>query len=902
MPETTLTDDVDPRPARGLRPRLGRQEGLRAFGMDVCYERGEGSRLYGRPSPSEAGSEGREVWDFLGGYGATFFGHNHPAITAAARDFFDAAGVVHGQASVRRESEELGEILARRIHESVGGSYEIVFLNTGAEAVEAAAKHTDEVLAARRDRAREWTEASELGDGPLAWSEEATAQLRSHHIDPNGAERSALRAHNRRVLERPFVHLAAERSYHGMSGTALALTHDPEGRFGRTRRAGGVRFLDPEDPLSLARTLEEETAVLLRARRGRAGMVLETMPWTPVASVIVEPLQGEGGIHPLSKEVAAAWRAACDLRGVPLVVDEIQCGLGRTGTFLYSEQLGLRPDYVLLGKSLGGGVAKLSAVAIAAELFLPAFTLQHGSTFAGDGLSAQVARRALALLDEEHALEAARRKGEALREALRLLAARHPTVIKDVRGCGLMIGLEWQVMAFDRSRALHDLGEYGWLGYAIAGYLLRAHGIRVAPTLGHGHTLRLEPAYGVPPEATTALLGALEEVSRLLEGEDAAGLLAPGMELGTPRPRREAPAVRRRMVTPPPSQAHVGFVGHLIDPADLALWDESFSRLDRRGCAAFLDRIDAVVEPVVTHRDLLSSPAGGRTWLSFIGLAVPAARFYRALRTADRLDLRDLVQRAVDRAEEEGCTVVGLGGYCSIVTRNGRDLRPRGLALTTGNGYTVAAGLEAMRATAEETGIPWGDARAAVVGATGNIGSVMAELLAAEVGSLVLVGRETRREDLERLAGRLRRMGLACPIEVGSDPGLCRDAHLIVAASNQAEPVLFAEHLSRGPVVINDVSVPSDLDPSALRDRPRARVIRGGVVRVPCNPGWRVPGIPLPEGEMYACMAETVLMGLEGHRDHGSYGRLTPARVRATQEMAARHGFSSVRTLAESRY
>ena len=139
-------------------------------------------------------------------------------------------------------------------------------------------------------------------------------------------------------------------------------------------------------------------------------------------------------------------------------------------------------------------------------------------------------------------------------------------------------------------------------------------------------------------------------------------------------------------------------------------------------------------------------------------------------------------------------------------------------------------------------------------------------------------------------------------MRIGADAALCADATLIAAASNDAGPVLWPRHVGAGPVVINDLSVPPDVHPSVVAERPLARVIRGGVVRLPANPDWVVPGIPLAPGEMYACMAETALMGLEGHRTHGSYGALTPERVVESLEMAGRHGFSSVRAAAEASY
>src|SRR5262249_47936446 len=158
----------------------------------------------------------------------------------------------------------------------------------------------------------------------------------------------------------------------------------------------------------------------------------------------------------------------------PLVADEIQCGLGRAGSFLYAEQLGVRPDYVLLGKSLGGGLVKVSAVAIACARFIPEFTLQHGSTFAGDGLSSHVATRALRLLDAEDVAAAAGEAGRRLLSRLRALAARHPRAIREVRGRGLMLGLELET-TFEGSSFLRYLAQTGWLGYAVAGFLLRGH-------------------------------------------------------------------------------------------------------------------------------------------------------------------------------------------------------------------------------------------------------------------------------------------------------------------------------------------------------------------------------------------------------------------------------------------
>jgi predicted amino acid dehydrogenase len=724
-----------------------------------------------------------------------------------------------------------------------------------------------------------------------------------------------------------------------MTTRALELTHDPDGRFGPRASSSRVQFVESCRASALRELLADLTQPLLRLRERRGAWDIESIDWTCVAAFFMEPIQGEGGIHPIARETAQEWQEVCAARNVPLIADEIQSGMGRTGTFLYTEQLGVQPDYVLLGKSLGGGLSKISAIAIRRGEYRDIFSLQHGSTFAEDDLSSRVALCALELLDTENALAAAADKGKRLHRALTALAERHSTVVREVRGSGLMLGLEWQPLEFNRSHALRFLQHYGWLGYALAGYLLKAHGVRVAPAISQGNTMRMEPAYSVPEEAIAGLLDGLEELCTLLEREDAAGILAPCIGAAPPAARGQpSPSLIRRS---PSTTSHVGFIGHFIDPDGVALWDPSFSRLDASACRSFLDQIRPFAEPLLCHRDRVRSVTGEATTLSFIGIPVTSQQCYDALRTSERKEFRDLIQRAVDLASREGCSVIGLGGYCSILTRNGKDLRPNGIALTTGSGYTVGAGLMAMQQAARSHGISWGRTRAAVIGATGNIGSVLASLLAQSVSSIVLLGRPASVEELRAVAGKilstigrdapsspigqtLRARGIGgfdvtssaesaaafcrvkcelgdeLPIDVGTDLSSCRDAQLIGAASNHPESILLPQHLGEQPTIVIDLAVPGDVHGSVIRERPNARVIRGGVIRTPCDPDWSVPGIPLERGEMFACMTETVLMGLERVESHGSFGSLSTDRVLQTLAMAHKHGFTDIRTRTES--
>jgi acetylornithine/N-succinyldiaminopimelate aminotransferase len=154
------------------------------------------------------------------------------------------------------------------------------------------------------------------------------------------------------------------------------------------------------------------------------------------AAVLMEPVLGESGVWPMGEELMRAARDACDAVGAALVFDEIQTGLGRTGTLWAYEQSGVVPDAMTVAKSLGGGVP-IGALIIGPSLagvFVPG---DHGSTFAGGPLASAAANAALDVLDDEALLARVRDLGERLRERLREL----PGVVR-VRGVGLMVAID----------------------------------------------------------------------------------------------------------------------------------------------------------------------------------------------------------------------------------------------------------------------------------------------------------------------------------------------------------------------------------------------------------------------------------------------------------------------------
>ena len=159
------------------------------------------------------------------------------------------------------------------------------------------------------------------------------------------------------------------------------------------------------------------------------------------AAVLVEPIQGESGVHVMSDELLMAAREACDEHGAALVFDEVQCGMGRTGTLWYYEQTGVRPDAITVAKALGGGlpIGALVTGERLADVFEPG---DHGSTFAGGPVIASAALAALKATDDPKLLSRVRELGHSLSAGLERL----PHVVS-VRGRGLMLACELDVPA-----------------------------------------------------------------------------------------------------------------------------------------------------------------------------------------------------------------------------------------------------------------------------------------------------------------------------------------------------------------------------------------------------------------------------------------------------------------------
>jgi predicted amino acid dehydrogenase len=321
----------------------------------------------------------------------------------------------------------------------------------------------------------------------------------------------------------------------------------------------------------------------------------------------------------------------------------------------------------------------------------------------------------------------------------------------------------------------------------------------------------------------------------------------------------------------------VGWLFHLIDGDDLARLVPAVRGAGRAAREASLAAVVSRLRPVLARETLVTSITGERVRFLPILIPITAGQIRRALERGRAGPLRKFVERGIDVAERAGCDLVSLGQYTSILLANGLAARPRALGLTTGNALAVATGLSALAREVPDLA----RRTVAVVGAAGNIGETVARLLTPRGRGLILVGR-----DAPGSVARMRRLALP-GARIAVRPEACREADVVIVAVSSPEAVVGPGDLARDATVL-DLSVPFGVEAAGRDD---VRVIRGGVLRLPHGEDLGIPYFPLDRGLAFACMAEGMVLGLEGIRDRTYTGRITEGSVTAIAAAADRHGF-----------
>ena len=269
--------------------------------------------------------------------------------------------------------------------------------------------------------------------------------------------------------------VSTEGSYHGKTLGALAATGRAKYRKKFEPLMPGVEFVPYGDVEALVNAVDDQTAC-----------------------VILEPIQGEGGIIVPPDGYLRAAREACDKHGALLIFDEVQTGMGRTGYRFGCNHEGVAPDLMSLAKAIGGGVMPLGVAVYTEDVYNKVFgenPLAHTSIFGGNPLACAAGLEALAVLEEEGLAERSRILGERMLAGFRKIQAKFPELLADVRGRGLMIGAEF---------SMDEVGE-------VVVATLMKHGVCVAYTLNNPRVLRFEPPLTVSEEQIEKALAAFED-------------------------------------------------------------------------------------------------------------------------------------------------------------------------------------------------------------------------------------------------------------------------------------------------------------------------------------------------------------------------------------------------------
>lgn len=217
------------------------------------------------------------------------------------------------------------------------------------------------------------------------------------------------------IPENEAVIVGCEGNFHGRTITIVSISADPEARDGYGPYTGGLEIIPYNDVEALAALLEKKAGT--------------------IAGFLVEPIQGEAGVRVPDDGYLKACYNLCKKHNVLFIADEVQTGIARTGKMLCCDHEGVRPDMVILGKALSGGVLPVSAVLADDEIILTIHPGQHGSTFGGFPLACRVAMAALEVVREEHLAEEAECLGKIFREEMGRIKS---PFIREVRGKGLL--------------------------------------------------------------------------------------------------------------------------------------------------------------------------------------------------------------------------------------------------------------------------------------------------------------------------------------------------------------------------------------------------------------------------------------------------------------------------------
>jgi len=861
---------------RYLNPYIGGM--LSGLKMDYTYHRAKKDTLFTCYDGNEI-----EVLDFAGGYGTNLLGHNNAELKSIVTSFLNNDEIaLSDQGSIQNYAGDLAEELGTTVGEMTGRDYNVMFGSSGAEAVEMAIHHA----------AFEWRKGIE--------------KMEQQQLQNLGGQAGDLIRQvweeNRKVLHSiPLQVMTLKNAFHGNSSGARSLLGNKEKRDVFSNITGITPlFIDDQSPEwknEIAENLNHARIKIKRVIANDDQYQIEDCFVSTVIAAIVEPIIGEGGV----REVNPDFLKYLTTFEFPLVMDEIQCGLGRAGTFLASD--GISADYYLLAKALGGNLEKISAVLIDKKRYNKEFGKYYVSTFSNGGLAAKVGLKALSIIKNDNLPEKARDQGNKIFKKLKKVQQKYPSVIAEITGRGLMQGIRFNDFSnsdniFLRTMSLHKLS-----GYLFSAYLLRKHNIRILPTLSAPNILRIEPSAYITDEEIDRFIIAIEDLAQKIAARQMYDLFLPLMDddpFDDNKGKTAQPGLIYSCIDKPDENAEsVAFIAHFAHPTEeLRMLEPEFCKASDTGLRILFNRMQLLMEmkPFLLFSKNLFE---GKIHFSFIVLPLDSAELERLHRQGKRRQVVAKIQQAVDLAAKNGARVISLGGYTSILSNNGLSLvEPDGSKIITGNTLTAASGIYRLVEEIKNRDEFRKRNTLGIIGAAGNIGSIIAESLSKHddlFEKIVLINRSQQK--LAELVNSLRSGKLNIKLEITTDFKSLKQCDIIAVATNTNDPIIFPHHLKDNePVLISDVSVPSAVSVEAAKLKNVITIPFASYITLPDDPDFIISSYT-PKGSVFCCAAEAMLYGLEA-MDVPLKGKITPAAIdRVTNQAQKYHFFEKLGTI-----
>jgi acetylornithine/succinyldiaminopimelate/putrescine aminotransferase/predicted amino acid dehydrogenase len=930
-----MKDNIKESYRNNSKPMLA--ELLAILKLDKNYIRAEGDFLYYLDNDAE-----KRVLDLTGGYGSLLLGHNNSEIVQYIKELYSSKVPVHAQLSVRSGSA----ILSKRINDIIssrsGKNYVCAFLNSGSEAVEAAIKHTYLNFNTKIKSFRLEKEKAFLNIKNYFQKYDANFEFilnNKHYTNLQTFKEDIESSNDLRLKNYKHKILASRRSFHGKTIGALSLTSNSKLRDPFISKEQNHTIFFEWDKDEIQNHISQNEFVLDLPRINTKGkLIMKKVVLNSIVGIIVEPILGEGGVHIVPKDILKFLRTVATKNNIPLIFDEIQCGCYRTGNFLASFKSKIYADYYLMGKSLGGGISKISALIIDKNEYIPEFEMIHSSTNAEDDISSFVAIKTIEIAkSEKHEIT---EKGNYILRELKKVKKKYESVITNIRGDGLMIGISFKDFKLSQCYGFQGLSRSHYFGYVLMGYLLNKKGIRVSVTLSDENTIRIHPSLYVTKSSLNQFIMAIDELCCILFSNDLYSLVDYILEENFQglRPVEYFSIKELKLDDDTNYKSQIGFLVHYINPESMRESIPSFSHLNDDTLVNLLRLLMPFAEPVLLGRNCVKNVYGDIVLMSFVGLPFTSKMVRDDLSTSRYkiLEYQKICNKAIDYLIEEGITMIGLGQFTSIILQNGKAINNSNITVTTGNSFTVYSALQVVNAEINRRKPI--SRKIAIIGAGGNIASVISALLINKCEYMLLVGSSENSEQKiinhaelllkeilvellnnksapSKLTSKFLNSKLLLmarenanilnsgslwkhyqiefsnnpPIKITWDLNDLKESDITVVATNQGAPFLESKYFKKN-AFICDISVPSNCTDELLMNTD-IRIERGGIVNLPNMEMLYPKGLPIEKGQAFACMCETMLLGFEQSEITYSFGELLKFQVQKIGELGEKHGF-----------